>query len=247
MIKKSPKRYYEFKGFKRFKGLPAGRQGLIHGVSTRKFGDCRKNLEKFLKTLGLKKENLVLAEQVHGNKIKVVREADRGKTISGVDGLISDTPGVILGVRTADCLPILFFEPEVKAIGVCHAGWRGILGRLPQKMIDLMILKGALPEKILVAIAPHICQNCYPVDKIRAEKFTGEFGQMPKMIYFKNKKYYLSLLVPTIRQLIHSGIRTGNIFDSEICNACKNNEFFSYRLNKSKDYGEMLSVIGLKA
>jgi len=113
-------------------------KGLIQGISTRKFGDCRKNPQEFLGTLKLDKKDLVLAQQVHGNKIRVVGDEDKSQVIAGVDGLITCTPGVILGVRTADCLPILFYEPEADIIGVCHAGWKGVLAGLPQKMIDMI-------------------------------------------------------------------------------------------------------------
>lgn len=223
---------------------------LIWGIPKRQFGDCRKSPDKFLETLGLKKKNLVLAQQVHSNKIKIVGVNDESKTILGVDGLITSTPGVILGVKTADCLPILFYEPNAKIIGACYAGWRGILVNLPQKMVDRLLLTGALPENIIVAIGPHICGKCYEIKKDRAEKFEKKFNQLAGMLNNKNGKIYLDLLIPVIFQLTCSGVLKKNIILSKDCTSCLNEKYFSYRKGKErkdnkKSYGEMLSVISL--
>jgi len=236
MFKKISAGYYQFEELKKF-------NYLIHGFSTRVFGDCRKekNYQKFLERLGVKVKNLVLAQQVHNNKIKVVRYQDRGKAIPGVDGLLTKDWQVVLGARSADCLPILFWEPQAKIVGAAHAGWRGVLTRLPQKMIDQIIRMGGVPENILVVIGPHICGNCYSVGKERIESFLAEFGKIEGMV----KDNYLDLEVPTIVQLLHSGISSGNIFSAKKCTSCHNNDFFSFRKNDKDDYGEILSVIGL--
>lgn len=247
MFKKNKKGYCEFEEFKRFKGL-------IHGFSTRGFGDCNpkgepenwKNIENFLAVLGLKKENLILAEQVHGNKIKVIRNEDKGKIIPEVDGLLTTQRGLVLGVKSADCLPILFFESEVQIVGVAHAGWRGVLARLPQKMVDQMIRMGGLPERVLVAIGPHICSKCYLVEKSRSTKFLSEFGKLEGMVKTKSNGDCLDLLVPTENQLRHSGVLVKNILKSGVCTSCQNKEFFSYQKDAKQTYGEMLGVIGLK-
>lgn len=224
-----------------FKKLP----NLIWAISKRQFGDCRKSPDRFLETLGLKKNNLVLAQQVHGNKIRVVGDKDKGQTIDGADGLVTGKPGLILGIRTADCLPILFYEPMAKIIGACHAGWRGVLAKLPQKMIDLLMIKGALPENILVAIGPHICGNCYEIKPDRADLFKNQYNQLAGMLTNKNGKIYLDLVRPTMIQLIHSGLLKKNIKVSAECTSCDNGKYYSYRKDKNKNYGEMLSVISL--
>jgi YfiH family protein len=236
MFKKTNAGYYQFEELKKF-------NYLVHGFSTRALGDCRekKNYQKFLETIGVGVENLVLAQQVHGNKIKVVKYQDRGKIISGVDGLLTRDWQVILGIRSADCLPILFWEPQAKIIGAAHAGWRGVLARLPQKMIDQAIKMGGLPENILVAIGPHICGKRYSVEKERAERFLKEFGKLKGMV----EKNFLDLEVPTINQLFHSGVKLSNILSAKMCTSCHNNDFFSFRKNDKDDYGEILSVIGL--
>jgi YfiH family protein len=246
MLKKTNQGYYEFNKFKKFKGL-------IHGFSSRKFGNMKvkktskenKNLDKFLKIFNIKKESLVLMEQVHGNKIKVVNKDDKGKIILGIDGMITDKKGIVLGVKTADCLPILFYDPEGKIIGVAHGGWKGVLKKIFQKVIDLMIKMGSAPSNILVGIGPHIGGCCYLVDEQRVEQFVKEFGSLPSMVYTDKKGLHLDLAVPTLNQLVQSGVPKENIFDSLACTSCQNQEFFSYRRDDKKSYGEMLGIISL--
>ena len=224
-----------------FKIIP----NLIWETSERQLGDCRINPDKFLETLGLTKDNLVLAQQIHGNRIRIVGTKEKGLTISGTDGLITQIPGVILGIHTADCLPVLFYEPVAKVIGACHAGWKGALTKLPQKMVDRLILTGAHPENIIVAIGPHICRKCYEVKPDMVQKFVKEFGQLSGMLVKKNDKIYLDLAVPVIFQLTNSGIQKQNILMSEDCTSCNNDQYFSYRKDTKDSYGEMLSVISL--
>lgn len=226
---------------------------VIHGFSTRKFGDCNpkdnpdnwKNIERFLLKLRLEKENLVLMEQVHGNKIKVVDRKDRGKIVPGIDGMMTDEREIILGVKTADCLPILSYDPVVRVVGVVHAGWQGVLKKVAQKMIDLMIKIGTSPEDIVVGIGPHIRSCCYDIKKERAERFIQEFGRLENMIKQQENKIFLNLEIPTISQLVLSGVLPRNIRSADICTSCQNKEFFSYRKDNKKTYGEILGIIGL--
>lgn len=245
MLRKTKKGHYQFEEFKKFKGL-------IHGFSAREFGDCnpvkadnRQNIEKFLITLGLERKNLVAMEQVHGGRIKVVRESDRDRVIPGVDGIITNRSGVVLGVKTADCLPILFYDPLKKIIGVAHAGWRGLLKRIPQKMIEVMIRLGSLPERVIIGVGPHIGGCCYTVDSHLTERFKKEFGRLEGMICKKKNGARLDLVIPVITQLVHTGILKRNITLSSACTSCQNQEFFSYRKDSKKTYWEMLGVISL--
>lgn len=233
MLKKNKKGFYELEEFKKFKGL-------AHGFSSRKLTD-----KELLAALDLKKENLVLMEQVHGNRIRVVSSTDGGEMITGVDGLITSTPEVILGVRTADCLPMLFYDSKAKIIGICHAGWRGIVGCLPQKMVDQIIREGGLPGNLLVGIGPHICGQCYSVEKTRSERFLAKFGKLEGMVNTGRKTDFLDLAVPTRAQLIHSGVLEKNIEFGNLCTSCHNEEFFSYRKSGSQANEEMLGVISL--
>jgi len=244
MLKKTKKGYWILEKF-------AQQKGLIHGFSTRRFGDMmvqkslgeNKNLDKFLRIFNLDKENLVMMEQVHGNKIKVVGESDKGKVIPAIDGMVTEKPGVILGVRTTDCLPILFYDPIKKLIGIAHAGWQGILKRIASKVVDLMIKKGSTPSEILIGVGPHIGSCCYLVDNQWAKQFVGEFGNLPLMVYADQNGTHLNLAVPTLFQLITTGVLKENIFLPLTCTSCQSQDFFSYR--RKRINGRILGIIGL--
>lgn len=226
---------------------------IIHGFSTKKFGDMRikkileenNNLDKFLKVLNLKKSNLIMMEQVHGSKIKEVGKKEVGSVIKGVDGLVTDQIGVVLGVKVADCLPVLFYDYQKKVIGVVHAGWKGILAEIGQAMVKKMRSIGSQPENIFVGIGPHIGGCCYIIEDERAKRFVKKFGNLPKMIIKDNQGIHLDLTVPLKVQLIKAGILKQNIDSPLICTSCKNDEFYSYRKDNNKTYGEILGVISL--
>jgi YfiH family protein len=246
MLLKTEKNCYQFKELN-------DQPEVVHGFSGRFFGDCdvrkdktnQKNVDRFLSQLGLRGEDLVLMEQVHGGRVKVVGKYDKGGVIPEVDGIITQERTVVLGVVTADCLPILFYDPTEKVVGVIHAGWRGVLRRLPQKMIEVMIRLGSLPENILVGIGPHIGVCCYTIDRERVQKFEQRFGKLPGMINITEKHARLDLTIPVLNQLKHSGILDKKIILSPECTSCLNKDFFSYRRDNEKSFGEMLGVASL--
>lgn len=232
----------------------AQQDGLIHGFSTRKFGNMsvkkslskNKNLKRFLSLFGAKTNNLVMMGQIHGKEIKVVDEEDEGKVLPGVDGMVSSQNGIILGAKVADCLPILFYDKKRKIIGIAHAGWKGTLEKIGQSMFKKMRLFGSNPKNILVGIGPHIGSCCYLISKKRADKFEKEFGNLQGMIFEDSRGIHLDLIAPTVVQLIKAGIWGDNVEAALECTSCQNSEFFSFRKNKGKDFGEMLGFIGLR-
>ncbi len=227
---------------------------LVQAFSTREFGDLKvgsildsnRNLDRFLLNLGIDKTNLVMMEQVHGSKIRMVGKSDKGKVIRGVDGLITDKKGLYLGVNTADCLPLFFYDPKRKLFGLAHAGWKGILLRVAQKMVKEMKKRGSNPEKIIVAIGPHIGSCCYRVSNDLAKKYKKKFGNLAKMFYRDKEGVHLDLAIPIIVQLIKEGVDNDKIEVARNCTCCQKRDFFSYRREgKKKTFGEMLGVIGL--
>lgn len=241
MLKKTKKGYYVLEKF-------ANQKGLIHGFSTRKFGNMsvQKSLNKFLNLFGRSKDDLIIMEQIHGNQIEMVREEDRGRILPGVDGVVCDHPGIFLGVKTADCLPILFFDSKTKMIGLAHAGWKGTLKKINQSIVKKMKSLGSKPKNILVGIGPHIGPCCYTVSKKRADEFEKEFGNLKGMISEDCEGIHIDLAVPTIVQLIKEGVLRKNVEVSLNCTSCQNNEFFSFRKDSKETFGEMLGIIGLR-
>lgn len=245
MLKKTKKGYYVLEKF-------IQQDGLIHEFSTRKFGNMgakkslnkNKNLGKFLNLFNKSIDDLILMEQVHGSKIQVVDEEDRGKILPGIDGMVCFQKGVILGVKVADCLPLLFYDKTKKIIGIAHAGWRGTLKKISQSVVKKMRLLGANPKDILVGIGPHIGGCCYTVSLKRAAKFEKEFGNLKNMIYEDCEGIHLDLVTPMVVQLIKVGIPKENIDFGPQCTACLREEFFSFRRENGRN-GSMLGIISL--
>ena len=208
---------------------------VLHGIS-----DRRINHEDFLRRLGIAAAPLVRLEQVHGGKVaKIGGGAGFSKEISGADGAVTNVKGIALSVRTADCLPVLFYDPGHNAAGIAHAGWKSTKEKISKNVVEAMKADfGSVPSKILVAMGPALRQCCYEVNS----EFLVHF---PDSVVKMAHKHYFDLVGENAGQLITSGISAKNIFDCGICTACKNDEFFSFRKEKEKA-GRMLSVIMLK-
>lgn len=246
MLKKNIQGYYHLPELTKY-------PHLFHAISGRHFGnlgygdkfESNANIKKFLKTLGKKETDLVLADQPHGNRLKIVSRAESGKVVSGVDGLVTREKDLLVGVKTSDCLPLLFFDPEEKNVAVVHAGWRGVYKQIPAKTVDLFIKLGSLPQNIQVGIGPAIGGCCYNVGDQRAKDFLTRFGNIPGMLRKTGSQNYLDILYPALSLLSHSGVKPRHIFLSETCTSCQSDRFFSQRGDRPEDHGSMLAVICL--
>ncbi len=194
------------------------------------------------------KEGLVLAEQVHGRKIVYVGKEDMNKKIKGADGLVTNVPGVNIAVHTADCLPILFYEPVKRIVGACHAGWRGTLDLISQKAVREIESLGGEAKNLIVAVGPHVGLCCYDTDEKRAETFEEKFGPDPRMISNFSGRPHLDLAYVNFLTLLKTGVKRENMDIPPSCTSCQKDLFFSYRRSKKEGdvFGEMLAIIGMK-
>ena len=162
-----------FKRLAEHPGVKHGCSTRVGGVSTGCFssmnlgfgrGDADENVltnyDRICSAIGITKEQVVLSAQVHETVVRRATKADCGKGIikprdyTSVDAQITDEPGVALTVFTADCVPVFFYDPVKKAIGVAHAGWRGTIGRIAEKTVQAMETEfGCKAEDIVAAIA----------------------------------------------------------------------------------------------
>ncbi len=181
------------------------------------------------------------AKQVHGNKIlKISKE---GPVETEGDSLYTDTKGLGVGVYTADCLPIIYFEEQKGIVGVIHAGWRGTLNRITSKtFIHLQKRSNYDSSKTYIAIGPCIEAKCYEVGEEVASRFMKEFDRCDTFLTKKSKdKYYLDLKEANICQIHSVGI--GNISIMEKCTFC-DMSLPSYRRD-GKNTGRIFSFIGM--
>ncbi|HUW21991.1 MAG TPA: peptidoglycan editing factor PgeF [Candidatus Bathyarchaeia archaeon] len=232
--------------------LLSQQENLTQAISSRSMGDMteadkvkqRQNIQKFLGKIGLRIDDLVTMEQVHGNRVEIAWINHKGTEIKKVDGLVTQEKNLILAIKTADCLPLVAYDPQEIVLGVAHAGWKGIINNIVCQLVDKLKELGGHVGDIVVGIGPHIGPCCYRINKQRARQFRANFGDLPGMINIRDAAYYLDLSVPLIWQLRTSGIPVKNIEPAGICTACRNDEFFSFRKD-GRPFGEFLTVAAI--
>lgn len=267
---------------------------LVHGFSTRAGGfskvygggalnlsftkdDSRaaveKNREAFVQSLGLgrggKSWPLVILRQIHSDSIhRVDKPAER--PIAG-DGVVTDTPHLLLAVQTADCLPILLMDKKNRAVGAFHAGWRGTVKRIAEKGLgEMRRWFRTQPRDILAAIGPGIHSCCYEVGEEVHDKFHSQFAYAEKLFRESKesneiherypllfltarapghselpKKIFLDLVEANRQQLLAAGVPARNIYSSELCTSCRTDLLFSHRAEKGAT-GRMMAVVGIR-
>jgi YfiH family protein len=200
-----------------------------HFTSTILSGNLKNKItrDNFLISQGSRPSNLVLANQIHSANIKIVGNADSGNFIDNCDGLITNDKSIMLGVFTADCVPLLITNGTIKA--AIHAGWKGIYLGIVENTIEIFKNKFSVHVKdIEVYIGPHIHSCCYEVGKNFEDIFNSKL---------QDNKLDLSRIV--FNKLKNLGV--ANIFDVNKCTFCQSSHFFSYRQNKTSE--RMLSLI----
>ncbi|WP_455025641.1 peptidoglycan editing factor PgeF [Oribacterium sinus] len=240
--------------------------GLQHGFSTRKGGvskehlaslnlsfsveDAKENvLENFRRIgerFGKTPEDFVLSKQSHETKVLKVGTKDRGKGLTkdrdyeGIDALITDEKGIILSCFSADCVPILFYDPIHKAVGACHSGWRGTKGKILQNVVEEMSKHfSSNPAEILIAIGPSICKEQYVVSEDLGLSFLEDYPDLGEdtaspIQRISKDKFQLDLWDLNRRIALNSGIREEHISISGYCTMENPELFFSHRYSQGK-------------
>lgn len=233
-------------------GVSSGQYGTLNlGYKT---DDDKSNIDRNLDILcsgaGFNKSNMVISDQVHGDRCRVVYEEDRGKgivkesDIDGIDALVTDRRNIALCIFTADCVPVFLFDERNHAIGLCHAGWRGVVNRIVPKTIDMMASHfGTVPGDLTAAVAPSIGPCCFEVGADVAVQFERTFGRSGGIIIEEKGSLRINLWNALKTQLENSGIKR-NIINSGLCTYCNEDKFYSYRRDGSKT-GRMVSILQL--
>lgn len=212
------------------------------------------NHRRFARAVGYDETKLVFSDQVHTTRIYPVTEKDCGKGITkesdiiGVDGLVTNQPGIPLITFYADCVPLFFFDPVQKVVALAHSGWRGTVARIGRVMIEYMEQKyHSRAEDILCAIGPSICQNCYEISADVAEEFQKEFSAEQYRDFMQNTgngKYHLDLWKVNQYILLEAGIAKEHLEITDICTCCNPELLFSHRASHG-ERGNLGAVIML--
>lgn len=246
---------------------PLHTQGIKHGFFTRQ-GGISKNVYHSLNVgkdsndqpehiiqnrllvadyFSVEVQNLVTVNQIHSCNVVVAHQAIIGAPPKA-DALVTTTPGLVIGVLTADCGPILFADPQAGVIAATHAGWRGSLNGIIEKTITVMEEQGAKRQSIIAALGPCIGPHHYEV----TSEFYSQFIECQRKFqkYFlkteKDNHFYFNLWAFIISQLKEAGVNASCV---ELCTYQDEQHFFSYRRaihRNEPDYGRQISAIMLK-
>jgi YfiH family protein len=257
--------------------------------------DGRANVEEnrrsFFAALGAEGYSLAALRQGHSTHIyQVVRRASgelecrpagfpapspTGHLLPVGDALLTNEPGILLTVRTADCLPILVLDPRRHAVAAIHAGWRSALGRIIEKTVGVMrAVFGSDPQHLLAALGPSIRACCYEVGEEVVAAFCGRFAEGERFFRQESRKNaaaglatrhaqrflsaqppgrsarpaptaHLDLVAVAQDQLCRAGLRPCQVQVARFCTACRTDLFFSHR-KEGKNTGRTMAVIGIR-
>ncbi len=190
------------------------------------------------------------ASQVHGNRFLLL-DSSTPMAINELenqpaDSLITAARGILLGIMTADCLPVLLIDRQARAVAAVHAGWRGLLARVvPRTMKAMEINYGVAPADLLVLLGPCIGRCCYQVGEELIRKFAAELPFAVDHTWYDELSgdYYLDLVRLQVLQLQEMGVLPTAVKVADLCTACKN-FFFSYR-REHGIMGRQIAVVGL--
>ena len=264
---------------------------LVHGFSTRPGGESvlegehalnlgftdwhtrehvLANRAQFAASVSARGMGLVTLRQFHSDLVHLA-ESPAGEAPKA-DAVATRTPGLLLGVQTADCVPILLADTRHRAVAAIHAGWRGTLARIAVKTLGRMQMEfGTRPRDVLAALGPAIGRCCYEVRSDVARSFAAQFPSAPEwfdgpfdqLAYGEDPLWlpWLTMMPPghvppaprvqlDLRacnrwQLIDAGVPEGQIDVSDLCTACRKDLLFSYRRGGPKT-GRMMAAIGIR-
>jgi polyphenol oxidase len=179
-------------------------------------------------------EDLTTVHQVHSSRV-LDAFGRKGEQLGEADAIVSAEPMVAIGIRTADCVPVLLADPETKVVACVHAGWRGTAANIVGATIDAMQSRGCRPEDIRVAIGPSIGSCCYEV----GEDVARHFEQWPAGVIGSGTP---RLDLPAINEIQAQAGGARQIWKSGECTFCNASRFFSFRREKEQA-GRMISFV----
>ncbi len=207
------------------------KQKLIYGITDSSLGPINfektNKLVKFINNKNITEKNLIFAEQIHQSNIHIGKKGDEGKIIKKVDGIISNLPNQVLVIKTADCVPMLMYEPIKKVIAAIHCGRKSLTAGIIPKTIDKMIKSYRIsPENILVAIGPYIRKEHYFLKEKVLKSLKNSKWQK---YFFKNDMTSFDLTAAVFDELLIRNILKKNIEDCKNCTYCDYKKYYSAR------------------
>ncbi len=240
---------------------------LIHGTSPRFFTDeenrrrpllpransggdeTREHVSLFLRSLNVAAPQARLVRQVHGDAVFVLKKNDgpqAGSENAEADAIVANETGAPMGILTADCVPVILYDPVAHAAGVAHAGRKGTeLGVVSRTLKKMRALYGCEMKNVVMGMGPGIGPCCYEVDAACLEIFKKNYAEWEDLVSPSpnDGRYLLDLFRANEMDAQRAGLKPENIFRSELCTACRSDILYSYR--KEGDAGRMITVVML--
>jgi YfiH family protein len=220
----------------------AGVAGLVHGFGRRAPGPQRETREETVRRVrsGLDADGeLLLLRQVHGCAVAASPWEDPPEA----DAAVATSPGLLLGIQTADCLPVLLLDPVRRSVAAAHAGWRGTVKGVTREAVRALEARGSRAEDLVAALGPGIGACCYEVGDDVREAFgpggAAFFRTTPK------GALHLDVRAANVRQLEEAGVRPASVYHVPECTYCLPGAYHSYRRD-GKGAGRMISFVGFK-
>lgn len=245
---------------------PIERIGFINAFSTRQTSDSNEftlghfsadqreqilmNRQRFQVAVGAKQATLVTAKQIHSAEIRSIENhEDASREPLPGDALTANLSNVLLGIQTADCLPIVIVDERTRAFAAIHAGWRGTYSEIAARTVErLQQIYDSRPEDLHAALGPAICAANFEVGPEVLEQFRHKFSYAEALISHlqPNGKGHLDLNRCNAQQLLDAGLRAEQIYDSALCTVARNDLFFSYRKERGHEQyvGRLMCVVG---
>ncbi len=187
-------------------------------------------------------EDIILMSQKHTNNVIIIEDED-GAYIPIADAMLTRIPNKVLGVKTADCLPILLYNPAAKVVGVIHAGWRGLANGVVFNTIDKMnAFYNAKPESTYFAIGPGICKNCYEVGVEVINSINAITEVKDAFTRTSKSKGMLDTRAIADRQIQAAGVPESNIFHVNLCTRCSPG-FYSHRAGSKERQVSYIKIL----
>ncbi|MFA9390547.1 MAG: peptidoglycan editing factor PgeF [Prolixibacteraceae bacterium] len=222
-------------------------KGIVHFFSTKRFDF--EQLDQIALHFEIKKSNIVIGKQTHSDQIEIIDQQNMHFPFIGVDAFITKLPGICIAVKTADCTPVLLFDPIRKVVAAIHSGWRGTIHNITGKTILKMKENYQVQaQNIIAAIGPCIGQHNYQVGEEVADQFRTLFPGNPEIVLETIKpaeKAKVSVRQAIFQQLLNAEVQAENIAVSQECTFNNSTNFHSARRDGTTT-GRMINGIWLK-
>jgi hypothetical protein len=205
---------------------------------------------RFKTAVSAPQATLVTAKQIHSADVRSIEHhEDAAREPQPGDALTANLPNVLLGIQTADCMPIVIVDTRTRAFAGIHAGWRGTWQEIVARAVERMqLVYDSRPVDLHAALGPAICAANFEVGPEVLEQFRSKFSYAEALISNEqpNGKGHLDLNRCNAQQLMDAGLRAARIYDSALCTVARNDLFFSYRQERGHEryVGRLMCVVG---